>query len=92
MNAVEEGSILKYTATGDELPHTSRIKPSEFGTDRENRLRFRSEIKCLFPFVIVNSVHPITIVEKHRPSPTTVGEQTVEPAVQASGKCRILLV
>src|SRR5262249_39606911 len=63
VNAREQRSILQNAPTGDELAHSSRVDPSELGSQRQDRLGFRSEIEGVSGFVVIESVHAVSIVE-----------------------------
>src|SRR5271157_3023779 len=66
VNTLKERPVLQNRATGDELSEPSGIHPPQFRTHGKNRFGFRSEIERVLRLVIVDPVHAIAIVEKHR--------------------------
>src|SRR5436853_6796465 len=92
MNIREEGSILENTAAGDEFPQTTGIHLPQLRTHCQNGVAFRGEVECLLRFVIVDPMHPITVVKERRYSANSIDQQPMKSSVQVSGKCRILFV
>ena len=92
MHTREECPILQHTAAGDELGQATCVRRPKFGTNGEDCLGFRGEIEGLFRLVIIDSPHPIPIIEEHGGSASLVCKESVEPSVQTRRKSGVLLV
>ena len=65
---------------------------AEFWTHRQNRLGFGSEIESVLRLVVVNPVHPIPVVEKHRSPAVPICQKSVKPSVQTCRKRSVLFI
>jgi hypothetical protein len=92
MHAIEDRSILQSAAAGDEFPQPPEVRPPQFGTNRQDRFSLRGEIEGFLRLVIVDSIHPIPVVEEGRRSAGSIYQQSVEPSVQTSRKGGVFLI
>src|SRR5262249_55673045 len=90
-DSLKDGSVLQYTSAANQLGQAAEIRCPQFRTHFQDGLCFSSEVKGLPPFVVVDAIYPVAVIEEQGCSSTAVYQQSVESPVQDPGEIRILL-
>jgi hypothetical protein len=92
LNAVEQGAVFEHASAADELSQRARVRPPEFGANRQDGLGFDGKIEGVFCLVNIDAVHPVAVVEQGRDAPKLVRHQSLKAPVEGFEKAGILLI
>src|SRR6185503_17868786 len=92
VDALEQSAILQNASTGNELAQSAIVNLPKLRANCENRLGFSCEVECILRLAVVETAHPVAIVEQESGSPVPIHDQTVESSIQARGKRVVFFV